>query len=132
MSDYRASDERGQNWAAFAAILFLILGIFNVIDGIAALTAADDYFRVEALLFGDLSMWGVLFLIVGVLQLLASYLIFQGSAAGALLGITLASLNAILALLAIGAYPIWAIIILVLDGVVIYALTVYGDALRTR
>jgi hypothetical protein len=31
----------------------------------------------------------------------------------------------------IGAYPIWSIIILVLDGLVIYALTVYGDALRT-
>jgi hypothetical protein len=28
------------------------------------------------------------------------------------------------------AHPIWSIIILALDGVVIYALTVYGDALR--
>ncbi|HWK28172.1 MAG TPA: hypothetical protein VNS09_16520 [Solirubrobacter sp.] len=130
MSDYRASAERGQNWAAFAAVLFLILGIFNVVDGIAAL-AADDHFRAEELLFGDLTLWGVLFLIVGIVQLLTSYLIFQGSAAGALLGVTLASLNAVLALLAIGAYPIWAIIILVLDGVVIYALTVYGDALRS-
>jgi hypothetical protein len=119
----------GENWAAFAGCLFVILGLFNVIDGIAAL-ANDDYFRVDELLFGDLSMWGVIFLVVGALQLLTAFLIFRGSFVGSLLGITLAGVNALTALLSVGAYPVWSIIILVLDGVVIYALTVYGDALR--
>ena len=122
-------DGGGRNWAAFAAVLFLILGVFNAIDGIAAL-ANDDYFRADELLFGDLSMWGTIFLVIGAIQLLTAFLIFRGSFVGASLGITLASLNAVLALLSIGAYPIWSTIILVLDGVVIYALTVYGDALR--
>ena len=36
------------------------------------------------------------------------------------------------ALLSVGAYPVWSVIILVLDGLVIYALTVYGDALHRR
>jgi hypothetical protein len=36
----------------------------------------------------------------------------------------------LIALLSVGAYPIWSLIIVALDGVVIYALTVYGDALR--
>jgi hypothetical protein len=130
MSAYPSSGDSGQNWAAFAAVLFLILGVFNVVDGIAAL-ANDDYFRADELLFGDLSMWGTIFLVVGAIQLLTSWLIFRGSAIGVILGITLAGLNAVLALLSIGAYPIWSVIILVLDGVVIYALTVYGDALRT-
>ena len=130
MSAYPSRGEAGQNWAAFAAVLFLILGLFNVIDGIAAL-ANDDYFRVQQLLFGDLAMWGTFYLILGAVQLLTSWLIFRGSVFGALLGITLAALNAVVALLSVGAYPIWSIIILVLDGVVIYALTVYGDALRS-
>ncbi len=129
MSAYPSPDDRGQNWAAFAAVIFLVLGAFNLIDGVVALVN-DDYFAADELLFGDLSMWGTLFLIVGVVQLLAAFLIFRGSVAGALLGITLATLNAVLVLLSIGAYPIWSIIILVLDGVVIYALTVYGDALK--
>jgi hypothetical protein len=45
-------------------------------------------------------MWGTIFVVVGAVQLLT------------------------------GAYPVWSVIILVVDGVVIYALTVYGDALR--
>lgn len=132
MSAYPSSgsSDSGQNWAAFAAILFLILGVFNVINGIVAF-ANDDYFAADELLFGDLSMWGTIYLVVGAIQLITSWLIFRGSMIGAILGITLASLNAVLALLTIGAYPIWSVIILVLDGVVIYALTVYGDALRT-
>jgi hypothetical protein len=115
----------------FAAVVFLVLGLFNIIDGIAALIQ-DDYFHVDELLFGDLAMWGVFYLVVGLLQLLTGYLIFRGRAGGTILGIILAGLNAMLALLSIGAYPIWSVIILVLDGVVIYALTVYGDALRER
>jgi hypothetical protein len=130
MSAYpsRGTDS-GQNWAAFAAVLFLILGVFNLIDGVAAL-ANDDYFAADELLFGDLAMWGTIFLVIGAVQLLTSFLIWRGSFVGAMLGITLAGLSAVVALLSIGAYPIWSVIILVLDGVVIYALTVYGDALR--
>ena len=129
MSDYLSPDDRGQNWAAFAATIFLVLGCFNLINGIVAL-ANDDYFRADELLFGDLAMWAVFYLIIGGIQLLAGFLIFKGTVAGALIGITIAMLNAALALLSVGAYPVWALVILVLDGVVIYALTVYGTALR--
>ena len=131
MSTYTGGrgSERGENWATFVVVLFIVLGIFNIVDGIAAL-ANDDYFHVDELLFGDLSLWGTIYLVVGAVQLLTAYLVSRGSYAGALLGITLAGLNAVAALLSVGAYPVWSIIILVLDGVVIYALTVYGDAFR--
>jgi hypothetical protein len=129
MSAYPSHGDRGQNWAAFAGCLFLILGVFNLVDGVAAL-ANDDYFRVDELLFGDLAMWGAIFLVIGALQLLTAFLVFRGNLAGALLGITLAGVNALVALLSVGAYPIWSLVIVALDGVVIYALTVYGDALR--
>jgi len=132
MSAYPSQRDGGENWAAFAGIVFLILGIFNVVDGIAAL-ANDSYFHVDELLFGDLSMWGVLFLVIGAVQLLTAMLILRGNMFGAFLGITLAVLNAVLVLLSVGAYPVWALVILALDGVVIYALTAHGDALsRTR
>jgi hypothetical protein len=127
---FKGDERRGENWAAFAGCVFVILGAFNVIDGIAALSA-DNYFHADSLLFGDLSMWGVIFLVIGVVQLLTAWLIFRGSMAGALLGMTLAAINAVIALLSIGAYPVWSVVILALDGVVIYALTVYGDAFRT-
>ena len=130
MSGYPTQGRKGAGWAGFAAVIFLILGIFNIVDGIAAL-ANDDYFHVDELLFGDLAMWGTIFLVVGAAQLLTALLIFRGSHAGALLGVSLAALNAVIALLSVGAYPIWSLVILALDGVVIYALTAYGDAFRT-
>jgi hypothetical protein len=120
---------KGTGWAGFAGTMILIVGTFNVIWGLVALIE-DDYFVADELLFGDLSFWGVVLLIIGGAQVITAMLIFSGSEMGVVLGIMFAGLNAVGALLSIGAYPIWSMIILVLDGLVIYALTVYGDALR--
>jgi len=129
MSAY-SDDRKAENWTTFVAVVFFVLGCFNLIDGIAAL-AQDDYFKVDELLFGDLSMWGVIYIVVALVQFVAGFLIFRRSAGGAILGVVLASLNAVVALLSIGAYPLWSVIILALDGVVIYALTVYGTDVGT-
>ena len=43
----------------------------------------------------------------------------------------LALINAVATLMSLGAYPIWSVMILVLDGLVIYALTVYGTGRAT-
>jgi hypothetical protein len=120
---------RGQGWAAFAATMVLIVGVFNMIYGLAAIID-DDYFVAGELLFGDLSLWGWIHLVLGVLQVITAALIFAGNDLGAVLGITFAGFNAVAALLAIGAYPVWSVIILVVDGLIIYSLTVYGDAFK--
>jgi hypothetical protein len=119
----------GQGWAAFAATMVLIAGVFNFIYGLAAIVD-DNYFVASDLLFGDLTLWGCIHLILGVAQVVTATMIFGGNDLGAVLGITFAGFNAIAALLAIGAYPLWSVIILVIDGLIIYALTVYGDALK--
>jgi hypothetical protein len=123
------SASQGQGWAAFAATMVLIAGVFNFIYGLAAIVD-DNYFVAGDLLFGDLSLWGWIHLILGVAQVATATMIFAGSDLAAVLGITFAGFNAIAALLAIGAYPLWSVIILVIDGLIIYALTVYGEALK--
>jgi hypothetical protein len=45
-----------------------------------------------------------------------------------MLGIFLLSLNLIAQLLFLPAYPVWSIIVMVIDGMAIYGLTVYGDS----
>jgi hypothetical protein len=129
MEASRATRE-GRGWASFAAVMILVLGSFNLIWGLVALVQ-DDYFVSDQLLMWNLNAWGAIHIAIGCVQILAAVLIFSGSGAGAVLGLMFAFFNAWAALLAIGAYPIWSIIILVLDGLVIYALTVYGDALRS-
>jgi hypothetical protein len=121
-ADYR--DYRGylSGWWAFAGTMLLIVGGFNLIDGIAAL-AQKEYFNESGLLYENLTFWGWLSLIVGILQILAAFLVFARSFAGAVIGIFLAAVSAFFAFLAIGAYPWWALTILVVDGLVIYGLT---------
>jgi hypothetical protein len=128
MSAYPSQPERAQGWATFAAVLFLVVGLFNVIDGIAAISK-DRHFRADELLVANLTFWGVVLLIIGGLQLLTTFLIYRRSGAGQMLGVILAVFSMMAALLFLGAYPVWSIIIMVLDGVVIYALTVYGESL---
>jgi hypothetical protein len=113
-------------WAVFAGVLFLLDGIFHLMWGIAAI-ANDDNFVSDELLFGDLSLWGTFYLIVGALQLLAAWLIAQARRSGQMLGLVLAGLSAINAMFTFAAYPLWSAAILILDLLVIYGLAVHGD-----
>jgi hypothetical protein len=112
-------------WVTFAAVLLLIASMFNALYGISALVN-DDYFAADELLFGDLSMWGGIFLAIAVLQAATGLLLLSGSRMGAYLGILLVMINALGAMLSIGAYPVWSVIVLVVDAMVIYGLTVYA------
>jgi|1186.fasta_scaffold213526_2 hypothetical protein len=117
----------GERWVTFAAVLFLLVGAFNVIDGIALLVD-DNYFHPDKLLFGDPSMWGWLALIMGAGQILLGLGIYSGNILAQILAVVWAGLNACLHLFAIGAYPAWSIIIMAIDVLVIYGLIMYGRA----
>jgi hypothetical protein len=119
----------GGGWITFAAVMMVLAGAANLLWAIAAF-ANDDYFRAGELLFGDLSAWGAAFLAIGVTQLLTALLLFNRHELGAMLGIVLATGSAFAQLMGIGAYPIWSVIVLVIDGLVIYGLCVYGFAQR--
>ncbi len=113
-------------WTGFAGVLFLLLGAFNVIAGVAAL-AGDAKFAENDLFFGDLTAWGMILIGFGGLQLFTSALIFRRSVMGQVGGMLLAGFNMVVHLFFIPAYPIWSVIIMIIDALVIYALTVYGD-----
>ena len=59
----------GTGWVAFAGTMLILVGCFNVIDGIAALANCD--YLVNQLLFANLHAWGWFFLIWGAVQLCA-------------------------------------------------------------
>ena len=67
-----------EGWVTFAAVLFLVVGTFNVINGIA-LIVDDNYFHADELLFGDPSMWGWLAVFMGAGQILIGFGIFSGN-----------------------------------------------------
>lgn len=121
-------------WAIFAGMMVTILGFFNVIDGLVALFQDEFFVPTQAgLLVFDITAWGWIHLIVGVVMILAGTAIFSGALWGRVVGIIVAALNAIAQMAFVSAFPVWSILIIALDVVAIYSLTVYGrEAARQR
>lgn len=112
-----------------ATAFILLAGIFNLIDGLAAV-AGDQRFEIGELLFGSLTAWGIGWIVLGAIQLAVGVLLFQRKPVGAVLGIAVAIINAAAHLMFVGVYPAWSIAIMVVDGLVIWALTthpVFGE-----
>jgi hypothetical protein len=68
--------------------------------------------------------------VLGALQLLASFSVTRGGQFGRWFGIGAASLHAIAALLSLPAYPFWSLAVFAIDLMIIYGLTVYGGRRR--
>jgi hypothetical protein len=113
-------------WATFVAVYLFIAGTLNVLWGIAAL-ANKSYFVDGGLLWSGLSTWGAVAIIVGVLQLAGGGLVVTRHAWGAIIAGFLAFLGILLNFVSIGAYPIWSVILLVVDSLILWAVTVHGD-----
>ena len=81
-------------------------------------------------MFGDLKSWGWITLIIGIIELFASFSLLRGAAFGRWLAIIAGSLAAIGALLEIPAYPLWSIAIFALGLWMIHGLFLYGEDTR--
>jgi len=116
-------------WVTFAGVVMLVAGSYNALSGIAAITD-DDTLASQAtkVLYGiDLTAWGWLWLLAGALQLLAGILILRRYEWGMALGVVIAGFSALLTIFVIFIVPLWAITVLSLDVLVIYALLSRSD-----
>jgi hypothetical protein len=77
-------------------------------------------------IFSDLSTWGWIILVVGVLQLFAAFSIWSGGAYGRWIGIITAGLGSISALLSIPGYPLWSLCVFFASVLVVFGLAAYG------
>jgi hypothetical protein len=118
-------------WIWFGVAIMAMVGIFNVLAGLVAIF--DDNFLVGAagkLYVVDATAWGWTTLAIGVLVLAAAGAVMRGSVWGRAVAVVMATLNAIAQLAIIRAYPVWGLLVILLDVFVIYALIVHGGELR--
>jgi hypothetical protein len=115
----------------FASIMLVVTGALNLIQGLVALTR-EGYFAVsngEKLLLMDFSAWGVVLLIWGGAQLLAGWGLSSGHGWARVGAIVVAGVSILIQTAFLSAFPIWSVIIIALDVVVIFALTArWGEA----
>ena len=118
------SDDREFTWMMFASFILMIDGIFKFIWGITALVK-EEYFY-DQWLFGNMTLWGVIWIIIGVITFIAAFAILGKAQWARWFGIVMAGLGVVGMFTVIWAYPIWALVIIALDVLVIYALARYG------
>jgi len=113
-------------WIGFAGILILIVGMLDFFQGLIALFR-DNYYVVSSsgFIVVDLTTWGWIMLIWGVLLVLAGLGLLGGQGWARWFTIVLVSLNFIaqLGFLGNSQYPLWTLTVLGLCVIVLYALT---------
>ncbi|MEU9251435.1 hypothetical protein AB0D66_06275 [Streptomyces sp. NPDC048270] len=119
----------GSAWAAggvlFAAVLMMINGVFAIFEGIAALAKDDVIWRVRDYSFKfDLTAWGWIHLILGIVVLIVGLAILKGTTWGRALGIALTGVSIILHFLWLPYQPFWSLIAIAIGVFVIWALCV--------
>lgn len=112
-------------WIAFAGVMMVMLGCLDAIWGLAAILN-DEIVVVggHGALILDITTWGWLQLILGAVVGLTGLGLIVGYEAARVVGIFLLALNAILQIVWFPAAPLWAFLMIVLDVVIIYQLTV--------
>jgi hypothetical protein len=111
----------------FAAIMLMIAWSFQIIAGLAGIFE-DEVYAVtqEYFLKFDVTTWGWIHLVWGVLVLIGGLGLLAGSLWGRILGIIAAAGAAIANFAFIPLYPVWSIVIIALSVMVIWALTAHG------
>jgi hypothetical protein len=119
-------------WAAFAGFMMIMIGVFHVITGLSGIIHNDFYVVGKEYVFKlDSSSWGWIHLLWGVVVLFAGFGVFRGAVWARTVGVMVAMISAIANFAFIPYYPVWSIIIITVNVLVIWALTVHGRELAT-
>ncbi|WP_049567599.1 DUF7144 family membrane protein [Nonomuraea sp. SBT364] len=114
-------------WVWFAGLLMIMAGVFNIIGGVSAVINSDLYVRTPLrLLFFDVSTWGWLHLIFGVILFATGLAVSVGQTWARVVAVVLVMLNAMTQLTWIGVNPWWSLAVIAVDVLVLYALIVHG------
>lgn len=119
---------RGSGRVVFAGILLLIAGLINVVYGIGAIDGANVFVGDNRLVISDLSTYGWLLILLGIVQLTGGVSLLAGNAYGRVIGIIGASIGAFWALISIaGEHPWWNVGVFALCLYVLAGIVEFGE-----
>jgi hypothetical protein len=123
-------------WIAFAGLIMIVIGSLDFFAGLAA--AINDRYvavtRDQMVLFHSVSTWGWITMIWGIIIVLAGFGLLAGSAWARWFAIVVGVITFFVNLGWVGnsGYPLWSLTVLVLNGVVLYALMVHWNEATGR
>ena len=114
-------------WLTFSGTLLAIGGVFGIIDGIAMVSNSKIFVQGTEYMFGNLNSWGWTFIIIGAIQVIVAAGVFAASRLAILTGVFLASIYLIAELIAAAHFPLWSLILIALQIMIIYGL-IHGSS----
>jgi hypothetical protein len=119
-------------WVAFGGVMMILLGAFQVMEGLVALF--DEGFYLTGanglVVHVNYNTWGWTHTIIGVVAIVAGLGLLAGNMVARVVGVVVALLSALVNMAFIAAYPVWSTIVITLDVIVIYAIVVHGRELK--
>jgi hypothetical protein len=125
-----ATSERWSGWISFAGLMIIIIGGLDFFEGLIAVIRGQYYaVTPNQIVVVDLTAWGWIMMIWGVLLVLAGLGLLSGATWARWFAIVVGGLNFLVQLGFVGSsqYPLWALTVLALTAVVLYALIVRWD-----
>ena len=115
-------------WVFFAGFMMIIQGFINALVGLTAIFN-NEWFVVtqERLLLFDITAWGWFHMLLGLVVFFAGFSVMKGAMWARVVGVLAAGASMVGAMATVDFYPVWSLIIMVIDILVIYALVVHGD-----
>ncbi|WP_443060381.1 DUF7144 family membrane protein [Streptomyces sp. NBC_00459] len=122
-SPARSGTGIGSGWLVFAGVLMIFGGLMTLLAGIAAIAEDDVFVTTRNYVYEfDITGWGWIHLVMGVVITLAGAALFQGATWARAVGVGLAGLAMLANFLWIPYAPLWAVVLIALNGFVIWAL----------
>ena len=118
--------------AFFAGIVMIIVGLLDILQGITAIAKDSIYVQTPhyAYTFNTTS-WGWIHLVIGVLVFVVGVGVLRGGTAARIIGIFIVAVALISNFLYIPYYPFWAIVLILLDFFIIWALAAFPTDTRS-
>lgn len=119
---------RGAGRVVFAGVMLVMLGILNLIYGIAALDNANILVNDTRLILTNLNTMGWILIALALVQMIGGFSLLAGNTFGRVIGVIGGTFGAVGALLSIGgAFPWWSLAIFFLCVWVTWGILVFGE-----
>lgn len=125
-----ASTQTVSPWAhgivVFAGVIMIVGGAFQALEGLAGIVHDQWLVVLPSYIYAlDLTVWGVLHLLVGLALLVIGISLLRGQTWARIAGMIAAVISAILNFVWLPFAPWWALMVIAIDMLIIWALASY-------
>lgn len=124
----RVPARQPSGWTVFTGAILLIVGSLDFFWGLAAVLNGEVVVvGGHGVIWISTTFWGWVHLILGAVVVGTALMLFSGSPTARGLAIIFVGLNAVMQIVWFPMAPLWALLIIALDVVIIYQLTARWD-----